>query len=171
MARIGSVLTGMLALTLLTVSCTSSEQAGSAKTAASATAAASPGAMKALAAAYLAIAKPANHRLDTENDGFADHERGDIAAAESDLRAEAATEHQFDQQLSKIRFPPQIAVTAQALIQANAGRITLTLREARSSSVTGLLSFDHRHRAADAAVEAQVKVIRRALGLPPPSDS
>ena len=66
---------------------------------------------------------------------------------------------------------PQIAATAQALIQANTRRIMLTLRQARSSSVTALLSFTHRHRAADAAVEAQVRVIRRALGLPPPSDS
>jgi hypothetical protein len=59
----------------------------------------------------------------------------------------------------------------QTLIRANARRITLILRQARSSSVTGLLSFAHRHKTADAAVEAPVKVIRRDLGLPPPSDS
>jgi hypothetical protein len=156
---------GMLALVFLVASCTSGEPAGSAGTAAS------PGALKALAAAYLATAKPANRRLDTENDGFTDDEHGDMAAAESDLRAEAATEQRFDQQLSKIRFPPQIAVPVRALIAANARRITLALRQARSSSVGGLLSFTHRHQAADAAIEAQVKVIRRDLGLPPPSGS
>jgi hypothetical protein len=37
--------------------------------------------------------------------------------------------------------------------------------------MTELLSFAHRHKAADAAVEAPVRVIRRDLGLPPPSDS
>jgi hypothetical protein len=176
MARVGSVPLGTLALVLLAASCTGGEQAGSAgtssaRTAASAGTAASPGAMKALAAAYLAIAKPANRRLDSEHDGFSDDEHGDMAEAESDLRAEAATEQRFDRQLSKIRFPPQIAVPVRALIQANARRITLTFRQARSSSVTGLLSFAHRHQAADAAVEAQVKVIRRDLALPPPSGS
>jgi hypothetical protein len=164
-ARSGSVLLGTVALALLVVGCTSGEPAGRAGTAAS------PGALKALAATYLAVAKPANRRLDTENDSFSDDEHGDLAGAESDLRAEAGTERRFDQQLSKIRFPPQIAVPVRALIQANARRITLTLRQARSSSVSGLLSFTHRHQAADAAVEAQVKVIRRDLGLPPPSDS
>ena len=42
-----------------------------------------------LASAYLAAAEPANHRLDGEVDGFTDHEHGDLAAAEADLRAEA----------------------------------------------------------------------------------
>jgi hypothetical protein len=149
----------------------SAAPAASAETAASAEPAASPGAVKTLAAAYLAIARPANHRLDTEVDGFTDHEGGNVAGAESDLRAEAATEQRFDRLLSEIRFPRRIAVTVRALIQANARRITLTLRQARSSSVTGLLSFADRHRAADAAVEAQVRVIRGDLGLPPPSDS
>jgi hypothetical protein len=158
-------------LALLVAGCTSGEPAGRAGTAASAGTAVRPGDLKALAAAYLAVAKPANRRLDTENDGFSDEEHGDLAAAESDLRAEAATERRFDQQLSTIGFPPQIAVPVQALIQANARRITLTLRQARSSSVSGLLSFAHRHQAADAAVEAQVKVVRRDLGLPPPADS
>ena len=158
-------------LALLVAGCTSGEPAGRAGTAASAGTAIRPGDLKALAAAYLAVAKPANRRLDTENDGFSDEEHGDLAAAESDLRAEAATERRFDQQLSTIGFPPQIAVPVQALIQANARRITLTLRQARSSSVSGLLSFAHRHQAADAAVEAQVKVVRRDLGLPPPADS
>jgi hypothetical protein len=165
MTRIGSVLTGMLALMLLTAGCTGGEQAGSVRTAAS------PGGTRTLAAAYLAIASPANHRLDTEADGFTDHEHGDVAAATSDLRAEAATEQRFDRLLGKIRFPAQNAVTVRALIQANARRIALTLRQARSSSVAGLLSFTHRRQAADAAVEAQVRIIRRALGLPPPSDS
>lgn len=169
MARIGGVLMGVLALLL--AGCAGGAQTGSASTAASKGTAASAGGMKALAGAYLAIARPANRRLDTENDGFTDHERGDMTVAESDLRAEAGTEQRFDRLLSQIRFPPRIPAAARALIQANNRRVSLTLRQARSSSVPALLSFDHRHRAADAAVEAQVKVIRRDLGLPPPSDS
>ncbi|HEX9539966.1 MAG TPA: hypothetical protein VGA04_17540 [Streptosporangiaceae bacterium] len=127
--------------------------------------------VKALASRYLAIAVPANHRLDSEVDGFTRHERNDLAVAERDLRAEAATERWFDQRLAKIPFPPGIAGTARALIRANQSRAGLTGRQARSASITALQSFTGRHRAADAAVEAQVRVIRRALGLPPPASS
>jgi hypothetical protein len=59
-----------------------------------------------LAGRYLAIAVPANHRLDSEVDGFTDHERDDLAAAKSDLRAEATTERWFDQRLAEmVRLP------------------------------------------------------------------
>jgi len=173
LARSGGAVV-MVILMLLAASCAASPPAGKAGRAASQgapPAKASPGGMRVLAAAYLAVARPANHRLETEVDGFTRHQRDDLAAAEADLRAEAATEHRFDQLLSKIPFPPRIAVTARALIQANQRRAALTGQQARSSSVTGLLSFAGRHRAADAAVEAQVRIIRRALGLPPPQAS
>jgi hypothetical protein len=103
--------------------------------------------------------------------GFARHQRGDLAAAQADLRAEAATERRFDLLLSKIPFPPRIAAAARALIRANQRWAALAGREARSLSAAGLLSFAGRHRAADAAVEARVRIIRRALGLPPPQAS
>lgn len=44
-------------------------------------------------------------------------------------------------------------------------------QQARSSSVTTLVSFTGLRRAADAAVEARVRIIRRALGLRPPESS
>jgi hypothetical protein len=130
-----------------------------------------PARREALAGRYLAIALPANHRLDHEVEGFADHQRSDLAAAEADLRAEAATERRFDRQLAGIPFPAGIAALARALIWANQSRAALTDRQARSASLTRLHSFSARHRAADAAVEFGVRLIRRALGLPPPSES
>jgi hypothetical protein len=133
---------------------------------------ATPGsATRALADAYLAIAEPANHRLDTEVDGFTDNERDNLALAEADLRAQAATERRFDRKLLKIAFPAPIAAIARALIDANRSRVRLTERQARSASIAQLRSFDGRHKAADAAVEAQVRIIRRYLGLPPPDTS
>jgi hypothetical protein len=129
------------------------------------------GKLRALAGRYLAIAVPANQRLDTEVDGFADQERDDLAAAESDLHAEAATERWFDQRLAEIPFPAGIAATARALTRANRSRAQLTDRQARSASLTGLRSLASRHRAADATVEVDVRLIRRALRLPPPADS
>lgn len=142
---------------------------GRASPAASATPA--PASIRRLAADYLAVAGPANHRLDVEVDGFGDHRRDDLAEADADLRAEAATELHFDRQLSRIPFPAAIAAIASALIRANQSRIALTRREARSGSLAELRSFTSTHKAADAAVEVQVRAIRKALSLPPPSTS
>jgi hypothetical protein len=126
---------------------------------------------KALAAQYLAIARPANHLLDADNDGYGDNEKDDLAAAKRDLRAEMATERLFDRQLRRIKFPAQIALTAQALVRSNRVRIALTTSQARSTSLARLRSFDRRHKAADATLEDQVRIIRKQLGLPPPSTS
>jgi hypothetical protein len=166
----------LLAGALLAAGCASSRPAAAPRpTAQSATgpaASAIPATgLRVLAAQYLAIAKPANHRLEISVDGYRAAEHHDLAAAEADLRAQAATEQRFDQQLGRIRFPPRIAAIARALIQANQIRIALTSEQARSVSVRRLQSFDRSHRAADAAVEVQVRAIRKALGLPPPETS
>lgn len=122
-------------------------------------------------ARYLAIAVPANHSLDAESDSLTDYEHHDLAAAEAALRAEAATEHRFDQLLAEIPLPAQIAATARTLIWVNQNRVELTEQQARSSSIIELLSFASRHQAADAAVEAQTRLIRQELGLAPPPTS
>ena len=126
---------------------------------------------KALASAYMAIALPANHRLDKEVDSYNDHARQDLAVAEADLRKEAATERWFDRRLLTIAFPAAIAATARALVRVNGKRIALTTEQARAMTIPELLAFNARHRAADAAVEVQVRLIRRQLGLPPPDNS
>ena len=130
-----------------------------------------PARIRALAARYLAIARPANHRLEVEVDGFRHDRRHDLAKAAADLRAEAATERHFDRQLGRIRFPAAIEAIARRLIRANRSRIALTRREARSASLAELSTFTRRHKAADAAVEVPVKALRKALGLPPPETS
>jgi hypothetical protein len=130
-----------------------------------------PGSLEALGDRYLAIAVPANHRLDDEVNGFAAHQRTDLAAAEADLRAQAATERWFDQRLAAIPFPPAIAAMARALVGVNQLRAALTRQEARSASLAALRSWASQHRAADADVEFGVRLIRQALGLPPPSSS
>jgi hypothetical protein len=82
-----------------------------------------------------------------------------------------AVESRFDKQLAEIPFPLSIASIVRALILGNQQRGALTARQARSASLTRLQSFDSRHQATDAAVEVQVKLIRKALHLPPPSTS
>jgi hypothetical protein len=127
--------------------------------------------IRALARAYVAIAEPANHRLDVEVDRYDDVRHHDLAAAASALRAQAATERQFDKDLARIGFPPRIAATARALIRVNEIRARLAVREAKATSIPGLLSFTGAHNMANAQVEAQVRVIRSQLGLPPPGTS
>lgn len=124
-----------------------------------------------VAAEYLAAAEPANRRLDVEVESYTDHEHRNLAAAEAALRAEMVTERWFDQRLLKIPFPPPVAATARVLIRANERRAELAARQAGSPSLAALQFFTLRHLAADSAVEAQVKAIRRALGLPPPTTS
>jgi len=129
------------------------------------------GSLRSLAARYLAIAEPANHKLDIEVDAYHDNARGILAAAEKALRAEAATERRFDRQLAAISFPPAIEATARALIRVNEIRARLTLKQAAARSIPALLAFTATHNAADAELEAQVRVIRSELSLPPPSES
>lgn len=124
-----------------------------------------------LAADYLRIATPANRQLDHEADGYDDHAHDNPAAAAMALRAEAVTERWFDERLVRIPFPPAIGATARALVRVNERRIDLTDLQARSVTYASLRSFTVAHRAADAAVEAQVRMMRRELGLPPPDSS
>jgi hypothetical protein len=126
---------------------------------------------KALARQYLAIARPANHRLDVEVDSYGDHERDDLRAAKKDLREQTVTERHFDAQLLQVPFPAPIEATARALVKANQVRIGLTEGQARATSLASLRSFDRLHKASDAAVETQARQIRVFLKLPPPATS
>jgi hypothetical protein len=144
--------------------------AGCAASGPAATAARSPR-MRAYAAEYLAIARPANRQLDRSEDAYTENAHHDLGAARAALRAQAATERQFDRRLAAISFPPRIAAIARSMIAANTVRISLALEQARAASVAALVAFTARHKAADAAVEVQARLIRRELGLPPPSTS
>ena len=146
-------------------------QPSSASPSAGSVTAISPATQRALAAKYLAIAEPANRSLDAENDGYGDAEHDDLAAARKDLLDEMATEARFDTQLLAIRFPASVEQQVQALVSANKLRIQLTQRQARATTLASLRAFDSQHKAADAAVEAPVRQIRRLLALPPPSTS
>jgi len=121
-----------------------------------------------LATRYLAIAEAGNRRLDVDYDGLRGRDRNDLAAARSDLRDAAATERRFDQQLVGLPMPPPIRATALALVAANEPRAALAERAAAAATLAALHAFDAQLAAADAAVEAQVRALRRELGLPPP---
>jgi len=124
-----------------------------------------------LARQYLAVAEPANEALDHEVDAFEDAQHDDLAKAIAALHGQVRIERGFDRNLAAIAFPPPVDVIAHLLILANQQRIALTLQEAKATSVAGLAAFRKRHAAADEAVERQVRLIRKLLGLPPPETS
>ena len=143
--------------------------AGCASTAPSAPA--SPAATRALATRYLAIAQPANRELDHEFDGLKDNEKDNLAAAQGDLRAAAATEYRFDRQLIAITFPPLTEPIVRLLYRVNQARAALTSTAAGVTSLRELRGYQWRLDAANEPVEAAVRVIRGQLGLPPPDTS
>ena len=130
----------------------------------------SPAQQKAAARSYLAIARPANRRLETDFDGLDDH-RNDLAAAKADLRDAAATERQFDRRLLALKLPAATETVARLLVTTNEARARLTTAAAASTSLSQLHRYEPRLTAANTPVEEAVRVIRSQLGLPPPETS
>lgn len=149
-----------------------------------------------LASRYTAIATPVGRQLATDMAEYTANETRNLSAAKAALTAEVATEQAFDKSLAAVTFTPQnmhtadvliqtafsnalpvpsdaaiftpqISAIANALIKADQALATLTSKQARSTSLRQLRSFNRRHNAAQAAVAAQVALLRRALGLPP----
>ena len=128
--------------------------------------------LTAMAARYLAIARPANRELDHEFDGFDDHIKdGDLAAARADLRAAVVTERRFDRQLIALSFPPRTEPFVRLLYRVNQARAALTSTAAGVTWLRELRGYRQRLDAANEPVEAAVRVIRGQLGLPPPDTS
>ena len=126
----------------------------------------------ALAGRYLAIAQPANRKLDHDLDGQQDAEsRGDLAAADADLHDAAVTERQFDRQVAALTFPQPAETFVRLLYQANQSRATLTATAAAAASVPQLRAYQSRLDSSNEPVEDAVDVIRNQLGLPPPDTS
>jgi len=130
----------------------------------------SPAQQKVAARSYLAIARPANRRLETDFDGLDDH-RNDLAAAKADLRDAAATERRFDRRLLALGLPAATETVARLLVTANEARARLTTAAAASTSLGQLHRYEPRLTAANTPVEEAVRVIRSQLGLPPPETS
>jgi DNA-binding GntR family transcriptional regulator len=128
--------------------------------------------LTAMAARYLAIARPANRELDHEFDSFDDHIKdGELAAARADLRAAVVTERRFDRQLIALSFPPRTEPFVRLLYRVNQARAALTSTAAGVTSLRELRGYQRRLDAANEPVEAAVRVIRGQLGLPPPDTS
>lgn len=124
------------------------------------------------AARYLAIAEPANRRLDHDvDDGLDGDDRDNLAASQADLRDAAATERRFDRQLLQLQLAPPTEAMARILVAVNESRARLTDEAALAPSLARLRGFERRLDAANGPVEDAVKIIRSQLGLAPPETS
>jgi hypothetical protein len=116
-----------------------------------------------LASHYLAIMTPARQQLNADQAAYTANDRDNLAAAETALTAEVTSEHAFGTSLAGITFPPAIAPMAKALVRADQACAKLTAEQARSPSLTRLRTFNHRVRVASAAVQTEMKLIRKTL--------
>jgi hypothetical protein len=124
------------------------------------------GASARIGSLYANLAGPADQALTPEVVSYSFNQHRNLAAAELDLSREAKTEASLDSQLGQITFPPAADPHADLLIAADKKRINLIRLQMRARTLRKLRSFDGRDRAADVAVEAQVRIIRQDLGLP-----
>jgi hypothetical protein len=124
------------------------------------------GASARIASLYTNLATPADRALALQAGAYAVNQHHRLAAARLNLSKEAAAETSFDNQLSQITFPRGADPHADLLIAADQKRIKLIRLQLKARTLGKLRSFDARDQAADAAVAAQVRIMRRDLGLP-----
>jgi hypothetical protein len=124
------------------------------------------GASARIASLYTNLATPADDALTPQIDAYNVSQHHNLAAAKRDLSEEAKTEASFDNQLGEITFPPGPDPHVDLLIAADQKRIKLIRVQLQAKTLRRLRSFDARIQAADAAVEVQVGIIRKDLGLP-----
>jgi hypothetical protein len=149
-----------------------------------------------LANEYQAIVGPATRQLDMDRAAYGIAETHNLTAAEAVLVAEVATEQMLDSNLATatftpqnraralslitsasddgdpvplaaVTFTPQVTVIADALIQANQARVTLTAEQARASSLAEMRSYNRRVNAATVAVHTEMTVLLKAIEVPP----
>jgi hypothetical protein len=156
---------------LLAAGCAAGQPARPARPASPAPALATGAERQALAARYLAIALPANRRLEIDFDRLDGRDRGNLAAAQDDLRQAASTEHLFDRRLLAIAFPSATEAQVRFLVWVNESRATLTTTAAASTSLRQLARYEPQLVTANRPVEQGVTAIRSQLGLPPPDTS
>jgi hypothetical protein len=122
-----------------------------------------------IASLYSNLADPANRLLAADLQAYGVNRLHNLAAAKLDLSNEVKTDTAFDNQLSQITFPPAADPHADTLTALDAKRIKLIKLQLQATSLRKLRAFDSRVEAASAAVDAQVRIMRQDLGLPPVS--
>jgi hypothetical protein len=117
---------------------------------------------------YLAIANPANEKLDHAFDALKHDDHTSLTAAHKDLSAAAVVERAFDRSLLEVAWPVNVEATAQAMVKANEARASITEQAAAAPTLAGVMSYEQDMDVGNQAVERWVDTIRVQLALPPP---
>jgi len=120
----------------------------------------------ALASEYAAILNPATQQESVDVAAYTSSEGNNLAAAKAALTAEAMSEHTFDAGLAGIQFPAAVTPLAQAVIQANQARAALIGKQAQSTSLTQLRSFNQQVKVANTTVEKDMSLLLTAINTP-----
>jgi hypothetical protein len=120
-----------------------------------------------LASQFQTMTAPAVQQLATDASAFTANERHHLGLAEAALTAAVTSENALATSLARFPFPSAAAAAAGALIEADQARARLTAEQARSTSLTQLLSFNHRVRVAGTAFQAELKLVVKALNTRP----
>lgn len=120
-----------------------------------------------LTAQYLAILTPANQQLTADIAAYTANERHNLAGAKAALAAEVTSQRAFDASMASFPWPPTVVPAATAMITADQALAQLTAEQAKSSSLSRMRTFDHRIKIATAVVKAHLKLLRKALAVPP----
>jgi hypothetical protein len=145
---------------------------------------------------YDAIVNPATKLLNDDGAAYTANEKGDLVAAEAALTSEVATEQSLDNNLtaalftpanrantlaqltqaassggnipmSAITFTPKQTVIAQALVQAVQTLAALTTKQARSTSLAAMRSFDAQSTTDTTAAQDELKLLLNAVNASP----
>jgi hypothetical protein len=119
-----------------------------------------------LASEYTAILTPATQQEGIDAAAYTANEGTHLAAARSALTAEVTAEDTFDTGLAAIQFPAAMTPLAQAVIQANQALAALTAKQAQSTSLTQLRSYNHQVQVASAAVQKDMGILVKAIDTP-----
>jgi len=119
-----------------------------------------------IASLYTNVAGPADRSLAAEIQAYGVNRDRNLAAAKLDLSNEVKAETSFDNQLGEITFPPAADPHADQLTADDAKRVKLIRLQLKAPSLRKLRALDGQVRAASAAVDAQVTIMRADLGLP-----
>ena len=114
-----------------------------------------------LASQYTKITSPTIQQLNADVAAYIANERHDLAAAESALMAQVTLAKALDKSLARFPFPAAVVPRANALMQAIDARVKLIAKQAQSSSLTQLRSFNGRVKVAGAAIQTDMELVRK----------
>jgi hypothetical protein len=120
-----------------------------------------------LAQQYRQMIAPVNQLMKTYVAAYAASELHNLPAAKGALTAEVAVENSFDGRLKQFTFPPVFSAATNKLLADSEALIKLTAKQAQSSTLVQLRSFDGRVQAGITTLSADMTLVGKDLAKPP----